>query len=75
MGNTPNYYLKDGIECQVVIDVITSDCIGAESFYIGNIIKYLWRYKNKNCIDDLRKAQTYVENLIGYITRRGEKTG
>lgn len=31
----------------------------------GNIIKYISRYKSKNGLEDLKKAQHYLEILIG----------
>ena len=42
-----------------------------ENFYIGNIIKYLWRYKKKNGVRDLEKAKQYLEFLIE--EQRGRK--
>lgn len=30
----------------------------------GNVIKYVSRYKNKNGLEDLRKAKWYLEDLI-----------
>ncbi len=33
-------------------------------FWEGNVIKYITRYKNKNGIEDLEKAQHYIEYLI-----------
>ena len=30
----------------------------------GNIAKYLWRYKYKNGVEDLKKAQWYLNKLI-----------
>ena len=33
-------------------------------FFQGNIIKYVSRYKEKGGIEDLRKAQHYLEKLI-----------
>lgn len=30
----------------------------------GNVIKYICRYRNKNKIEDLKKAQHYLEVLI-----------
>lgn len=30
----------------------------------GNVVKYVSRHKNKNGIEDLRKAQHYLEKLI-----------
>ena len=60
---TPEYYIKNGHECQECIDMITADSEGGEAFIIGNIIKYLWRYKGKNGYSDLDKAITYIEML------------
>ncbi len=31
---------------------------------IGNVIKYVSRYKNKNGLEDLKKAQWYLNDLI-----------
>ena len=42
-------------------DYIVSNNIG---YLEGNIIKYVTRYKQKNGIEDLRKAQHYLEKLI-----------
>ncbi len=33
-------------------------------FATGNVLKYLLRYKKKNGMEDLRKAQWYLERLI-----------
>lgn len=33
-------------------------------FITGNIIKYVTRYKHKNGVEDLKKAQHYLEILI-----------
>ena len=33
-------------------------------FCVGNIIKYVCRYKNKNGIEDLKKARHYIDLLI-----------
>lgn len=34
------------------------------SWNVGNVIKYVSRYKKKNGIEDLKKAQWYLNNLI-----------
>lgn len=45
------------------IDLIES--IGSlEPFCQGNIIKYVSRYKKKNGLEDLLKAQYYLKKLI-----------
>lgn len=43
------------------IDLIESMELG---FHESNIIKYVSRWKNKNGIEDLIKAQWYLERLI-----------
>jgi len=34
------------------------------NFLEGNIIKYVARYKNKNGLEDLKKAKWYLDKLI-----------
>ena len=63
MVNSPAHYNFAGVEC---IDAIRA-ATGEEgfSYYLqGNIMKYLWRYKYKNGVEDLRKAQWYLSVLI-----------
>jgi hypothetical protein len=50
--NHPAHY-QGKVEC---IDVCTA-----------NAIKYLWRWKRKNGIEDLQKAHWYIEKLIGVL--------
>lgn len=33
-------------------------------FGVGNVIKYVMRYKDKNGLEDLRKARRYVQMLM-----------
>ncbi len=35
-----------------------------QGFLIGNVIKYVARYRQKNGVEDLRKAKHYLEKLI-----------
>lgn len=44
----------------------TAGIRGPEGYYIGNIVKYLYRYKWKNGIEDLKKAEEYLHLLIAY---------
>lgn len=43
------------------IEFITINGLG---YIVGNIIKYVCRYKVKNGIEDLRKARHYIDMLI-----------
>lgn len=42
---------------------ITGLC-GIEAFCTANAIKYLWRWKVKNGVEDLEKAKWYIDRLI-----------
>jgi hypothetical protein len=35
-----------------------------QGFYWGNVIKYVARWKDKNGLEDLKKAHDYLERLI-----------
>lgn len=55
----PDYYKGNGkIE---VWDFIASQNL---NFFEGNIIKYVCRHRNKNGVEDLKKARTYLDKLI-----------
>lgn len=64
----PNYYKLNikghEIEVMDIIEVVTKDLTGIEAFAIGNILKYVIRANNKNGLEDLKKAEEYLHNLI-----------
>ena len=60
----PNHYCYGKFECVEVIQELTAGASGPEGFLLGNAIKYLWRYRRKNGVEDLRKARRYIEMLI-----------
>jgi hypothetical protein len=55
---SPNHYAKYKIE---PIDFILGNNL---PFAVGNVIKYVLRYKDKNGLEDLKKAKTYIDLLI-----------
>ena len=61
--NSPNHYASQSIECIVAMEAMLSkeEFIG---YLRGNIFKYQWRYKQKNGLEDLKKAQWYQNKLI-----------
>lgn len=61
--NSPNHYASQSIECIVAMEAMLSpeEFIG---YLRGNIFKYQWRYKQKNGIEDLKKAQWYQNKLL-----------
>lgn len=35
-------------------------------FFEGNVVKYITRYKEKNGLEDLKKAKEYIDLIIKY---------
>ena len=64
MVNHPPHYTQGGIECIEAIKAATTGLDGFEAYVTGTAIKYLWRWKHKNGIEDLEKAQWYINQLI-----------
>lgn len=62
MVNHPPHYNASGIECIDAIEAATDD--GYEYYLQGNIMKYVWRYRYKNGLEDLHKAQWYLSKLV-----------
>ena len=59
----PSHYNQYGIEA---IDAIRASLgpDGFQAYCKGNVIKYLWRYEYKNGLEDLKKAQVYLNWMV-----------
>ena len=64
MVNHPKHYTQGGIECIDALKAATVGKRGIEAVCVANVIKYLWRYEEKNGIEDVRKAKWYIERLL-----------
>lgn len=64
MVSHPKHYNQGGIECIDALKAATVGKRGIEAVCVANIIKYCWRYEEKNGIEDVRKAKWYVERLL-----------
>jgi hypothetical protein len=64
--NNPSHYGQGSIECiEYIEDFLTKEeFIG---YLRGNIAKYLHRWRYKNGIEDLKKAQWYQNKLIEVV--------
>ena len=60
--NSPIHYNSSEIECIDAIEAMLGNDFPA--YLQGNITKYLWRFKHKNGVEDLEKAQWYLNKLI-----------
>lgn len=62
--NQPKHYTQGKFETIDVIMDVTQHLSGKEGYLVGNIIKYLSRYKFKNGTEDLKKARWYLNKLL-----------
>ena len=67
----PSYYHQNG---QDLIDHL-SEIFNTDmfiGFMTGNIFKYLTRWQHKNGIEDLEKAQVYLNRLIKFEKQQNQ---
>ena len=69
MVNNPKHYASssNGIECIDAITAAVSGKSGIEAVCVANVIKYLWRYELKNGLEDVKKAQWYLNRLVSEL--------
>ena len=61
--NHPGHYTQGGIECIKAIEAsMTPEEF--QGYCKGNVIKYCWRFREKNGLEDLKKAQVYLGWMI-----------
>ena len=61
--NRPAHYASGDIEC---IDAIRAQMSKEEyqGYLRGNVVKYMWRWRDKGGVESLRKARWYLDKLI-----------
>ena len=72
MVDHPSHY-SGSIEAIDAIAAATAELEGVEAFDTGNALKYLWRWKRKNGVEDLNKAIWYIQHLIKHLEGTGAK--
>lgn len=63
----PSHYTQGKVECIEALESATAGLSGIEAVCTANAIKYLWRYKHKNGVQDVKKAQWYINHLIKHL--------
>ena len=62
----PDHYKKEcSLECIEAME-LAFGCDAVFNFCLCNAWKYIWRWKNKNGIEDLKKADWYVLRALSY---------
>jgi hypothetical protein len=71
--NKPNHYHKNEIDVNGYLEKHfpkEGNVTVAEGFYIGNVIKYVSRHKEKGGMQDLEKAMFNLKMLMGLNERK-----
>lgn len=68
VNHPPHYKAANGVETIDVIEGFTDPI----SWNMGNVIKYICRWQNKNGLEDLKKAQFYLNRLIDIVENKEE---
>lgn len=70
--NHPTHYTSGKVECIDALESATVNLSGIEAVCTANAIKYLWRWKQKNGVEDLNKARWYLDRLIAHQARAND---
>ena len=66
--NHPNHYQNiAGVEAIDILNDVVKDLPGTQAAMLWNTLKYLLRFQKKNGLEDLKKAQNYLQWLIDEI--------
>ena len=66
---SPPHYNQGGIECiECIRESMTPG--GFQDYCKGNVMKYIWRWRDKGGIEDLKKAEVY----LGWMIESAEKS-
>ena len=70
--NHPEHYNQGTIECIDAIEAMLTheEFIG---YLRGNSLKYRWRFRYKNGIEDLRKAEWYEKRLLKVLEDKDDR--
>lgn len=72
VSHPDHYQTKSGLETIQVIEAFTDGLEGIEAVCTANVIKYICRWKKKNGLQDLKKAQWYLTYLINRVEENGD---
>lgn len=70
--NSPTHYMQGERETiETIRDTMSSE--GYQGYCVGNVVKYLSRYKFKNGLEDVRKAKSYIKFLEEELVKQEER--
>lgn len=70
-----HYYINGKNTIDIIMDIVNKNAAtNKEGIDLFNVLKYLIRYRNKNKIDDLKKARNYLDWLIEEVEEQEVST-
>jgi hypothetical protein len=69
----PTYYQKGGVNSFDFTMEVIKDLPACEAVCVKDVLKYVIRYKQKNGLEDLKKARWYLDKLIEMLDLKGGK--
>lgn len=70
--NSPPHYTAGGVEAIDAIKAAVATAPPVQAVFVANILKYVWRYREKNGKQDLLKARWYLDELIKEVAKHDE---
>ena len=65
--DSPQHYTSGDVEVIDIIRQAVDGATGFEAVCLANCVKYLMRYRHKNGVEDLFKAEKYLQWLIAEL--------
>lgn len=62
--NHPSHYTQGGIEC-IDAMIASQGTEAVKDFCICNVFKYVFRHREKNHVEDIKKAKWYLDKYLG----------
>ena len=60
----PDHYKRSDIETIDAIEAMVEGWPAETGYRLGNVLKYLWRHREKGGTESLRKARWYLDREI-----------
>lgn len=63
----PAHYKRGSLETIDAIEAMVDGWPPATAYRLGNVLKYLWRHRQKGGLESLRKARWYLDREIANL--------
>lgn len=65
--NHPAHYKRGSLETIDAIEAMVDGWPGRTAYRLGNVLKYLWRHREKGQLESLKKARWYLDREIAAL--------